>query len=121
MMTEAEANETLMCPFAFSAMARLTLGGAKDLALALTRCQASACAAWRWHGPAERGFVIATDGAGYCDPGCSEPERPSDVPPSWEWMSGRKWEDPPGWAEPSAEMKARLRGYCGLAGKPEVP
>lgn len=81
-------------------------------------CQGSNCMAWRWaKPPAPRKIMCAHKGA------IEEPNRPTGVPESYEWMPA-KHERKPGaygfdyeaahWREPKRER----RGYCGLAGHP---
>lgn len=78
------------------------------------------CACWRW---AEEEPLRGT-GLPYGTPfRANEPERPSFVPASWEWIPGdEKAYRIAKWLEPEDEWKKRCRvrrGYCGLGGKPE--
>ena len=105
--TEAEAKEKF-CPNSFTAP------GGSDL------CFASRCMAWRWYDKhsERRVRMPATQEQARCP---EEPERPADLPASWEWC-GDLWEcdgEDNCWLEPQAEADARRRGYCGLAGKVE--
>ena len=83
-------------------------------------CAGSLCACWRW----AEGQPLRGTGLTYGDPfRGDEPERPSFVPASWEWIPG---DEPAGriakWLEPENAWKKRCRGrrgYCGLGGKPE--
>ena len=94
-------------------------------------CRGGTCMAWRWHDgefcPPTRGlrlfFPVNGDPARYS---AESPPRPMDVPDSWEWEGSTSC-----WVEQEEEYLARVqvkrdeydsvrRGYCGLAGKPEV-
>ena len=63
-------------------------------------CNTTECMAWRWEGQ----LVLDT----------TRDEK--DVPAGWEKIEHA--EIGTYWREPRAEGVARLRGYCGLAGKP---
>lgn len=85
-------------------------------------CITDKCAAWRWvpvtnpDNGAPRGIVaehpLATkeEDAG---------ERGFHIPDGWRFVP---WDgdNPAGWEEPKEDADRRRRGYCGLAGKPEL-
>lgn len=81
-------------------------------------CCASECMMWRWEpiaGPesGDRRFRRAENHDAYTE---------DEAGPRPTWCDG--WEfcpcdlDPAGWIEPQEEAAKRMRGYCGLAGKP---
>ena len=78
-------------------------------------CIASGCAMWRWGDPApsRRVFVSESQTA------ISEPvgEYTGDWPfVPYDPIDG----EPACWLEPEDKAAARRRGFCGLAGRPEV-
>lgn len=44
----------------------------------------------------------------------TEPERPSNVPATWQWFAAGEKYDEALWEEPQSEADKRRRGYCGL-------
>lgn len=83
-------------------------------------CRASACMAWRFSKEGVRHMHRCYAHDDNCDPKdyTVEPTRPDGVPASWEWSTDH-FENWVGWIEPKAERRARQRGYCGHAGKPD--
>lgn len=79
-------------------------------------CEGPGCAMWRWAEAALQRLytpddVTATD----------EPERWDGLTSDWEWHPYDDFMgEPAHWLESLAAAKARRRGYCGLAGKPEI-
>jgi hypothetical protein len=82
-------------------------------------CVGANCMAWRWAKPEQtKKTMCQIRGA------TIEPERPKNVPDSWEWVPYSKNRkpgnavefdyEPAHWREPKKERK----GYCGLAGLP---
>jgi hypothetical protein len=95
----------------------------------VVRCISSACAMWRWTDPAPERREAKTWWPEEDEP-LVEPPRPTDVPVNAKWvpMEGEGDESAGGyWEEPDAVIEAEInetaryrRGYCGLAGRPEV-
>lgn len=83
------------------------------------RCIAKECAMWRWiDKKPERKFCAAPRPHHRAT---IEPPRPNGVPASWEWHPDQNQEyQTAGWIEPEHEAMASRKGYCGLAGRPEV-
>jgi len=93
------------------------------------RCISGACAMWRWSDPMpeQRDRIEWT-----CwdeDAPDEEPPKPPEVHPDAEWTPFDGTDDENGgyWTEPQAvadaehaQAVAERRGYCGLAGRPEV-
>lgn len=87
--------------------------------------------AWRWFDRAfmpPRPLRLSSTSVWECE---DEPTRPDDVPSSWMWHPFGGGDDIAAWIEPEEEYWPRVeelredafyarRGYCGLAGKPEV-
>ena len=93
------------------------------------RCVADKCAMWRWQDPAP----VARDRIEWTcydeDAPEQEPPKPPEVHPDAEWTPFDGTDDENGgyWTEPQsavdaehAQAVAKRRGYCGLAGRPEV-
>lgn len=124
LLTEKEAAEK-WCPHVRIAVLAGTGGAAcnehPDPEIdAACRCVGSRCAMWRWAEPMRRSLWMPESSVPYSEPAAPAPDRPADVPMSWEWTPAMDPSDPSGgWLEPESEANARRRGYCGLAGKPE--
>jgi hypothetical protein len=97
--TEAEAVEKL-CPLARN-----------------ENCVASNCACWRWvPNTGERHFYVAKNQTAIEEKDAGpKPDQCAD----WEFFP-YQWGHSAGWLEPTKEARLRRRGYCGLAGKPEL-
>jgi len=108
-LTESEAR-TRWCPVRIGAYA----------GPAAVNCLGSACAMWRWTEPLRLLCRVPDKCVPYAEPALPEPARPDGVPSSWKWTPAMDPQDDTGgvWLEPVSEAQARMRGYCGLAGKP---
>ena len=125
MLTDKEAGEK-WCPMV--RLAKVTGHGLGDGALAgvtynttkrANTCRGSGCMMWRIGQAARRHVVVCDIEHCFAE---TEPPRPDNVPASWEFVAYDGFDDgdPACWVEPDAEATARMRGYCGLAGRPEV-
>jgi hypothetical protein len=93
------------------------------------RCVADKCAMWRWQDPAHESRK-PTAWWPEDDDAVVEPPRPADLPLDAEWIptTGEGEEITGGyWLEPQSAVDtehsqaiAKRRGYCGLAGRPEL-
>ena len=78
-------------------------------------CLASDCMMWAWADGEPRMKCMIPQNLDSEE----EPERPSEVPASWKWISASEASDGvPHWHEPQSEANARRQGFCGLGGKP---
>jgi len=94
-----------------------------------TRCVGDKCAMWRWIDPAPE-MRDAIEWTCYDeDSPVEEPPKPAEVHPDAEWTPFDRTDDENGgyWTEPqsvvdadNAKVVAARRGFCGLAGRPEV-
>ena len=77
-------------------------------------CVGSGCMMWRWaEDIPRRRWVNTANGNDMTDPGS-----PPNVPESWEFCPAD--DEDSCWVEPQGEATARRRGYCGLAGRPNI-
>ena len=81
-----------------------------------TCCVGASCMHWKWENHTEQKFHAASDRRATV-----EPDRPNDLPDSWQWLpygklySGLVGENA-GWVEPIEEAMLRRKGRCGLGG-----
>lgn len=82
-------------------------------------CIADQCAMWRWaEEPIVRRRVLTSiDGEETI-----EPDRPANIPNDWEFCAYDPADGEPScWVEPEHIARQRRYGFCGLAGRPELP
>lgn len=117
-MITADDAGGLWCPMVRSEQDGNSIGRSRDgQDSRWNDCIGHRCMMWRWGElkPMHRFHVCeasltATD----------EQPRDPEVPGSWQWVpASPEAGEPAGWIEPKAEVEARRRGYCGLAGKPD--
>jgi hypothetical protein len=121
MHTPEQANK-LWCPM--SRLPHITGHGIGDGALTgvtynrtgkTANCRANVCAMWRWWGPPLYVVRVVCN-----DPLAKiEPDRPAGMNPGMEFVPADEDRDAC-WVESEALVNSRRRGYCGLAGRPEV-
>lgn len=139
--TETQARE-LWCPMVRTARREIVtvdlsagtsdepvvVGGCNTDALgrvrvpASCRCVASECAMWRWGHRASPQFIKAVDQDAATDEQAraSQAQSAAIQPPADWGFIGPADDDVVGWLEPEGDIRARDKGYCGLAGRPEV-
>lgn len=78
-------------------------------------CIGSRCAMWRWADETKRRIHWASVQGAHTE---EEAGTKPDLCEGWEFRPAE--DDPACWVEPEDRAMARSRGYCGLAGKPEV-
>lgn len=78
-------------------------------------CIGKQCAMWRWHDKANKGYIVMCKDS----KAETEPERPAGLNPAFVFVPCDEDVDAH-WIETEESWLRRRRGYCGLAGRPEV-
>jgi hypothetical protein len=80
-------------------------------------CIGSQCAMWRWFDKPSQIFHVTV----MCEDSWAEvePERPDDLNEEFVFIPCDE-DTNAHWSEPEKAWMSRRRGYCGLAGRPEV-